>query len=326
MARLCKEMGISDNFLANLKANKIFTVSDYIQEETEKLANICNTSFKEVLEVRQQLITNFAALPVNGASAYQQLLANSALISSGIEKLDELLGGGFLTGTVTELCGVSGDGKTQLCVAIAANITATLKQAVHYVDTKNDFSAHRVLQILRSRNLSEVDCKSALEKIQVIKINSIYELMSYLHSLRKSLSDEEILFPRAVIIDAVPPLYFPLMSSDTNQGFGLLNHVMTTIKSIATEYHMLFLVVNLASSYVNSESAPADKEEEEEKDQVVADVRPMLGRYWLHAPHTRLLVSKLNTEDSHRLVRVLKSTSLPLGKSCVVNISTAGVV
>lgn len=67
MSRLCKEMGISDTFLANLKSNKIFTVSDYIQEETEKLSNICNTTFK--VRLHKTNIRNY----INGIEQYNVL-------------------------------------------------------------------------------------------------------------------------------------------------------------------------------------------------------------------------------------------------------------
>lgn len=72
--------------------------------------------------------------------------------------MDVLLKGGLLTGNVFEICGSSGDGKTQLCFTITANITNHLKQIVHYIDTKGDFSANRLSEILLSQGLLSEVC------------------------------------------------------------------------------------------------------------------------------------------------------------------------
>jgi len=39
--------------------------------------------------------------------------------TSGCEKLDELLGGGFEAGTVTQIFGEAGSGKTNICLQLA---------------------------------------------------------------------------------------------------------------------------------------------------------------------------------------------------------------
>lgn len=109
-------------------------------------------------------------------------------------------------------------------------------------------------------------------------------------------------------------------------GLGLLNHVMTMMKALATEYHILFIEVNLASAFVETEFGDAETNEEGKDQASTNDVRPMLGKYWLHAPNMRLLISRLNNEVPLRLIRVTKSTYLPLGASCVVSISEQGVV
>lgn len=102
---------------------------------------------------------------------------------------------------------------------------------------------------------------------------------------------------------------------------------MTMMKALATEYHVLFIEVNLASTlFVETEFGEAETNDEG-KDQVSTnDLRPMLGKYWLHAPNMRLLISRLNNEVPQRLIRITKSTYLPLGASCVVSISEKGVV
>jgi RecA/RadA recombinase len=43
------------------------------------------------------------------------------LISTGISKLDKILGGGIAAGTITDIFGSSGTGKTQIVMQICVN-------------------------------------------------------------------------------------------------------------------------------------------------------------------------------------------------------------
>lgn len=93
---------------------------------------------------------------------------------------------------------------------------------------------------------------------------------------------------------------------------------------MATEFHMLFIVVNLATNFVETEVCIGEVEEESRE--LSNEVRPLLGKYWLHSPNTRLLISRFNNEAPQRLIRVVKSTYLPVGANCVVCVNQLGVV
>lgn len=66
--------------------------------------------------------------------------------------LDAATFGGIPIGYITELCGLAESGKTQLSLQIAINCVKNTEHAVLYIDTKGDFSAIRVQQILGSQN------------------------------------------------------------------------------------------------------------------------------------------------------------------------------
>ena len=63
-----------------------------------------------------------------------------------------MLEGGFLTGKIYEICGVSASGKTQLCLTISTNVAHDFKQQLHYIDTKRDFSGKRIQGMLEAKN------------------------------------------------------------------------------------------------------------------------------------------------------------------------------
>lgn len=68
-------------------------------------------------------------------------------------RLDSVMDG-FKSGNIYEVCGLSGSGKTQICLALVAN-TVMKDKCVYYVDTKGDFSATRVEQYISKRNPSK---------------------------------------------------------------------------------------------------------------------------------------------------------------------------
>ena len=61
-----------------------------------------------------------------------------------------MLIGGLENGHIYEICGLSGSGKTQLCLNIAAH-ASFLEKKVLFIDTKNDFSPSRTLQLLKKK-------------------------------------------------------------------------------------------------------------------------------------------------------------------------------
>ena len=66
-------------------------------------------------------------------------------IDTGCDAIDELLGGGLESGTITELFGGGGTGKTNLCLQIAKNVALDSKK-VAYLDTEG-VSMERLKQI-----------------------------------------------------------------------------------------------------------------------------------------------------------------------------------
>ncbi|WP_297073009.1 DNA repair and recombination protein RadB [Thermococcus sp.] len=72
------------------------------------------------------------------------------MLSTGSKKLDELLGGGFAPGVLTQIYGPYATGKTTL--AVQTGILSGKKVA--YVDTEGGFSPERLRQMAEARNLN----------------------------------------------------------------------------------------------------------------------------------------------------------------------------
>ena len=77
--------------------------------------------------------------------------------STGCKNIDELLGGGFESGTVTQLYGEAGSGKTNICLQVAVDC-ARKGESVIFIDSEG-FSPERFLQIASSKPLLSLSGK-----------------------------------------------------------------------------------------------------------------------------------------------------------------------
>ncbi len=92
------------------------------------------------------------------------------LINTGINKLNEILGGGIRRGIITDIFGRGGIGKTQLAMQICVNSLIN-NGKIFYQDTKGDFRPERMLELIKAKNESS----SLLENVTVARATNIIE-------------------------------------------------------------------------------------------------------------------------------------------------------
>ena len=83
---------------------------------------------------------------------------NVLRLTTGSQALDELLGGGLETQTITEFYGAFGSGKSQVCHQLCVNVQLPpekggLDGSVLYVDTENTFRTERIVQMAKHLGL-----------------------------------------------------------------------------------------------------------------------------------------------------------------------------
>jgi len=71
--------------------------------------------------------------------------------TTGSKRLDEFLTGGYKLGTINEIYGEFGTGKTQLCHQLAVNVQLPkdkggLEANAVYIDTEGTFRPERIIQ------------------------------------------------------------------------------------------------------------------------------------------------------------------------------------
>ncbi|NWR04180.1 RA51D protein, partial [Paradoxornis webbianus] len=315
-AGLCP--GLTEDMIQLLRANGIRTVVDFVSSDLEDVAQKCSLSYKALVAVRRVLLAQFSAFPANGADLYEELKSSTAILPTGSPSLDQLLDSGLYTGEVTELMGAPGSGKTQVCLGIAASVSLGLKQHVLFLDSTGGFTASRLYQMLQARTEDEEEqarqvlgrlrlCSvlqlEALQRIQVVRVFNIYELLRALQELRDRLSQQVVssMGPlKMVLLDSVSAVIYPLLGGRQSEGLALMMHLSRELKTLAREFSLAVVVTNQVTR--DSSSGP---------------LKPALGRSWSFVPSTRVLLeSKEATWDkasTQRAATLAKSPRQPTG-------------
>jgi DNA repair protein RadA len=121
-------------------------------------------------------------------------------IKTGSEALDNLMGGGFETSSITECFGEFGSGKTQIAHLLAVNCQKQDPDAVAvYIDTENTFRPERIAQLAKGAGL---DPEKILKNIKVARAyNSDHQML--LAEKVEDLITKQNLKVRVVVVDSL---------------------------------------------------------------------------------------------------------------------------
>ncbi|ASJ02149.1 DNA repair protein RadB [Thermococcus profundus] len=118
------------------------------------------------------------------------------MLATGVKSLDELLGGGFGEGVLTQVYGPYASGKTTL--ALQAGLLSGRKVA--YVDTEGGFSPERLAQIAENRGF---DPEAVLQRFVLFTPGDIREQRRIIGSLKRVVTGEFGL----VVVDSITAHY-----------------------------------------------------------------------------------------------------------------------
>ncbi|MGB6463747.1 MAG: recombinase RecA [Nitrosotalea sp.] len=124
------------------------------------------------------------------------------MISTGLSRLDNLLGGGIAAGIITDIFGSGGSGKTQLAMQICTN---AISEKIIYQDTSGSFRPERILQLMHAKQLAP----SLLDNIIVARVTNTAEQIRYLKNISQ-------VNPGLVIIDNITDLFSFEYSKESN--------------------------------------------------------------------------------------------------------------
>lgn len=130
-------------------------------------------------------------------------------LATGCSAIDALLEGGIESGTVTELYGGGGSGKTNLCLQLAKNV-AVQGSKVIYIDTEG-VSAERLSQIAGE------DSEKVMSNVLFFRAHSYAEQEKFLNKAVK-LSFTENMDVELLIVDSLTIFYRALLKDEEEQN------------------------------------------------------------------------------------------------------------
>ncbi|CAH2086774.1 unnamed protein product [Euphydryas editha] len=325
---------LTESILKTLKQNRIITLFDFLQEEAEKLSTLTKLTLPQVLEIRQEIFKKHSAHLINGATLFINSLTCKKYIPTHITSLDEVLGGGIPVGLITEVCGLAGCGKSQLCMQLAINSVKESDDSVLYVDTKGDFSAVRIQKILDANGVSYKDMALIMLKIRVVHIWNMEDLITLLENIKNGILKIEKL--SLIIVDSLPCLMLQHFGDENKIGLTFLNRVVNNSRYISKEFQTGFIYVNIQTRWIDQD---VSEPEEIESSCTVKDItynekrNRCLGKYWQTIPALLLVIEKCSDYDIENnyencvMIKVIvtRHTNPLLAENCTLKLNALGV-
>ncbi len=231
------------------------------------------------------------------------------MLSTGAESFDDLLGGGIETGSITELFGEFGSGKTQIAHQILVNATRSEEEGgldgeAMIIDTENSFRPGRISEIAEARDM---DTQETLDKIHVGRaFNSHHQML--LADKALELGEEKPI--RLLVVDSLTSHF-----RAEYVGRGALAERQQTLNK---HLHKLLKFAdrnNAAIVVTNQVTANPD--------QFFGDpTKPIGGHILGHTATFRVYLRK--SKGDKRIARLVDSPNMPEGEA-VFRVEEAGV-
>ncbi|TEA31609.1 hypothetical protein DBR06_SOUSAS7710046, partial [Sousa chinensis] len=206
-----RRVGLSEELCDRLNRHQIVTCQDFLCLSPLELMKMTGLSYQGVHELL--CVVSRACAP-RMQTAYEIKTQRSdapspAFLSTTLSALDEALHGGVACGSLTEITGPPGCGKTQFCIMMSILATLPtnmggLEGAVVYIDTESAFSAERLVEIAESRFPRYFNTEEKLlltsSKVHLYRELSCDEVLQRIESLEEEIISKGV---KLVIIDSV---------------------------------------------------------------------------------------------------------------------------
>ena len=206
--------------------------------------------------------------------------------------LDDLLGGGIESNTITEVYGEAGSGKTNLCLQASRECVASGKK-VAYIDTES-VSIERIGQICKG-----YDYKKMLSNILFFVPTSFEEQEKMIYNAIK-VDDVGL-----IVVDTFNMFYRIKIEDDEEGANRSLNRQLTNLQLAARKKDLYVLIAGQVYGIEND------------------DVKPFAGRGVEHMAKTILKLERVST--GRRRAIIVKHRSQPEGKKAFFNITGKGL-
>ncbi|XP_011909280.1 PREDICTED: DNA repair protein RAD51 homolog 2 isoform X3 [Cercocebus atys] len=310
-----KRVGLSQELCDRLSRHQILTCQDFLCLSPLELMKMTGLSYRGVHEL---LCMVSRACAPKMQTAYEIKAQRSAdfspaFLSTTLSALDEALHGGVACGSLTEITGPPGCGKTQFCIMMSILATLPtnmggLEGAVVYIDTESAFSAERLVEIAESRFPKYFNTEEKLlltsSKVHLYRELTCDEVLQRIESLEEEIISKGI---KLVIIDSVASVvrkeFDTQLQGNLKERNKFLAREACSLKYLAEEFSIPVILTNQITTHLSGALAsqadlvsPTDDLSLSEGTSGSSCVIAALGNTWSHSVNTRLILQYLDSE------------------------------
>ncbi len=312
--RTLDRLDVDQTLVAKLENRGCRTAEDALHRAPLDVVELADCSHRRARDFIISVAKAVAPTPTTAFDA----LRRSKFVPTTLREIDAALGGGLSVGSVTEVVGAAGAGKTQLCLAACASAAAPeacggCDGGVIYIDAERKFSGARMAEIARGKfgdTFDSSDAVSALaRRVQVITPTSLSDLGKRLDALEEAIIDHNV---RLVIIDSVAHLARAEFGRErVVQRQSVLGAVASMLKRHAENHALAVLAVNQVTTRIGTFAKHAsDKDNTDDAGlEESSGITAALGTKWAHCVNTRIV---LEVFGERRRIKIVKSPLAPL--------------
>jgi len=216
-------------------------------------------------------------------------------ISSGCRCLDGVLGGGFEAGTVTQIFGEPGSGKTNICLQLAVECVKSGKKVI-FIDTEG-------FSIERFRQIAGKDADRISKNIIIYEPENFAAQFAAIKEIEKLIKENVAL----ILFDSATFFYrYELNGENEIELKRDLARQVSSLLNIARKHEVAVVITNQIYTDIDHDA-----------------IRPLGGSMIEHISKVTVQLDK--TADGRRRATLRKHRSMPEGASCEFLLTGDGV-
>jgi DNA repair protein RadA len=300
--------GIGPTTAEKLKAagidslDKVATLSPH---ELSELGGVGVETAKKAIETARESTT---ITYETGSDVYTKR-KDVGKVSTGAEDLDEMIGGGVETCSITEAYGRFASGKSQIGFQLSVNAQLPkgkggLDGAVLFIDTEGTFRPERIESIAEAAG---IDPAKALDNILVVRAITTQQQVLTIERADKLIVEKNV---KLIVVDSLTALFRAefIGRGALGERQQKLNQHIHKLQMLADKHNLAVYITNQVMD--NPGILFGDP------------TTPIGGNVLAHAATTRLYLKK--SKEDKRIVRLVDSPNMPEGE-CVIKITPGGI-
>ncbi|XP_025057149.1 DNA repair protein RAD51 homolog 2 isoform X4 [Alligator sinensis] len=251
-----RRAGLAQELCERLSRHQINTCHDFLCVSFLELMNVTGQSYQNVQKLLCKVSRACAPKMQTAYDLKMKRAVNpfSAFLSTTLDSLDKALHGGVACGSLTEVTGPPGCGKTQFCIMMSVLATLPtslggLDGAVIYIDTESAFSAERLVQIAEHRLpnyfVTEEKLVSMTRSIHLYRELTCESVLKRIESLEEEIISKKV---KLVIIDSVASVvrkeFDTKLQGNLTERSNFLAREASLLKYLAEEFSIPVILTN----------------------------------------------------------------------------------